>query len=189
MIRMCLYFSETAACCSNLGLWFFCCWTKSVQVISLHWLCLCPLSLISHQSINQRYSVRAPPLENIIVFCQRSKCIIAAEIFHNGSKKVDINICTNVPFKVEWLKQQVVQRRVKRISRAGHISPIPMRRELLPATHHQSSDHMQDFGDPVWNRLWYIVSQIVLFCFPLPCSSLKHRHKHTQTQTDRQSLK
>uniref|UniRef100_A0AAX7U8J0 P/Homo B domain-containing protein n=1 Tax=Astatotilapia calliptera TaxID=8154 RepID=A0AAX7U8J0_ASTCA len=40
------------------------------------------------------------------------------------------------PFKVEWLKQQVVQRRVKRISR--------------------SSDHMQDFSDPVWNRLWYI---------------------------------
>uniref|UniRef100_A0A3P8N849 P/Homo B domain-containing protein n=1 Tax=Astatotilapia calliptera TaxID=8154 RepID=A0A3P8N849_ASTCA len=38
-----------------------------------------------------------------------------------------INICTNVPFKVEWLKQQVVQRRVKRISR--------------------------DFSDPVWNRL------------------------------------
>uniref|UniRef100_A0A3Q4GEQ2 Proprotein convertase subtilisin/kexin type 5-like n=1 Tax=Neolamprologus brichardi TaxID=32507 RepID=A0A3Q4GEQ2_NEOBR len=31
--------------------------------------------------------------------------------------KLDINICTNVPFKVEWLKQQVVQRRVKRISR------------------------------------------------------------------------
>uniref|UniRef100_A0A3Q4MDZ7 Proprotein convertase subtilisin/kexin type 5-like n=1 Tax=Neolamprologus brichardi TaxID=32507 RepID=A0A3Q4MDZ7_NEOBR len=50
-----------------------------------------------------------------------------------------INICTNVPFKVEWLKQQVVQRRVKRISRAGHISPIPMRR-----------------NDPAWNRLWYI---------------------------------
>uniref|UniRef100_A0A669DJ12 Proprotein convertase subtilisin/kexin type 5a n=1 Tax=Oreochromis niloticus TaxID=8128 RepID=A0A669DJ12_ORENI len=53
--------------------------------------------------------------------------------------KVDINICTNVPFKVEWLQQQVLQRRVKRISRAGHISPIPMRR-----------------NNPVWNRLWYI---------------------------------
>uniref|UniRef100_A0AAX7TAM9 P/Homo B domain-containing protein n=1 Tax=Astatotilapia calliptera TaxID=8154 RepID=A0AAX7TAM9_ASTCA len=78
----------------------------------------------------------------------------AAEIFHNGSKKVDINICTNVPFKVEWLKQQVVQRRVKRISR------------LLPAT------------------------QIVLFCFPLPCSSLKHRHTNTHKprQTDRSHM-
>nr|XP_004550004.2 proprotein convertase subtilisin/kexin type 5 [Maylandia zebra] len=71
-----------------------------------------------------------------------------------GNKEVTDRVAKET--KVEWLKQQVVQRRVKRISRAGHISPIPMRRELLPATHHQSSDHMQDFSDPVWNRLWYI---------------------------------
>uniref|UniRef100_A0A669EEH4 Proprotein convertase subtilisin/kexin type 5a n=1 Tax=Oreochromis niloticus TaxID=8128 RepID=A0A669EEH4_ORENI len=37
---------------------------------------------------------------------------------------------------VEWLQQQVLQRRVKRISR--------------------SSNHTQDFSNPVWNRLWYI---------------------------------
>uniref|UniRef100_A0A668VWJ9 Uncharacterized protein n=1 Tax=Oreochromis aureus TaxID=47969 RepID=A0A668VWJ9_OREAU len=70
------------------------------------------------------------------------------------------NIWTNVPFKVEWLQQQVLQRRVKRISRAGHISPIPMRR-----------------NNPVWNRLWYIVSQIVL-----------HTNTHKPRQTDRSHM-
>uniref|UniRef100_A0A3B4F9G2 SPC3 n=1 Tax=Pundamilia nyererei TaxID=303518 RepID=A0A3B4F9G2_9CICH len=45
-----------------------------------------------------------------------------------GNKEVTDRVAKET--KVEWLKQQVVQRRVKRISR--------------------------DFSDPVWNRLWYI---------------------------------
>uniref|UniRef100_A0A668VWI4 SPC3 n=1 Tax=Oreochromis aureus TaxID=47969 RepID=A0A668VWI4_OREAU len=49
---------------------------------------------------------------------------------HKTANQSKTNIWTNVPFKVEWLQQQVLQRRVKRISR--------------------------DFSNPVWNRLWYI---------------------------------
>uniref|UniRef100_A0A8D3DF75 SPC3 n=1 Tax=Scophthalmus maximus TaxID=52904 RepID=A0A8D3DF75_SCOMX len=47
-----------------------------------------------------------------------------------------------VSFKVEWLQQQVVQRREKRNSRAGDILSI----------------HAQTlrFNDPVWDSLWYI---------------------------------
>nr|XP_019937280.1 PREDICTED: proprotein convertase subtilisin/kexin type 5-like [Paralichthys olivaceus] len=58
--------------------------------------------------------------------------------------------------KVEWLQQQVVQRRVKRNSRASHIS-AEMKPKRPPAAWTLSSrTQTLRFNDPVWNSLWYI---------------------------------
>ncbi|KAG7499791.1 proprotein convertase subtilisin/kexin type 5-like [Solea senegalensis] len=54
--------------------------------------------------------------------------------------------------KVEWLQQQVVQKRAKRNSVLADMKP-----KGLPAAHAQSiSSHSLHFNDPVWSSLWYI---------------------------------
>ncbi|XP_034997609.2 proprotein convertase subtilisin/kexin type 5 [Hippoglossus stenolepis] len=58
--------------------------------------------------------------------------------------------------KVEWLQQQVVQRRAKRNSRASHIS-ADMKPKRPPAARARSSrTQTLRFNDPAWNSLWYI---------------------------------
>ncbi|XP_044031068.1 proprotein convertase subtilisin/kexin type 5 [Siniperca chuatsi] len=61
--------------------------------------------------------------------------------------------------KVEWLQQQVVQRRAKRNSRASHIYSIDTKTKHLPTAHPQSSSTWTlHCNDSMWNSLWYIHS-------------------------------
>ncbi|XP_039635568.1 proprotein convertase subtilisin/kexin type 5 [Perca fluviatilis] len=72
-----------------------------------------------------------------------------------SNKEVSVSVAKET--KVEWLQQQVIQRRAKRNSRASHIYSIDMKTKHLPPAHPQSN-HTQTllYNDSMWNSLWYI---------------------------------
>ncbi|XP_047425540.1 proprotein convertase subtilisin/kexin type 5 isoform X2 [Mugil cephalus] len=71
-----------------------------------------------------------------------------------GNKEVTVSVAKET--KVEWLQQQVVQRRTKRSSGASSDSSTDIRIQHVPVTHHQSGPTQTlHFNDPVWNSLWY----------------------------------
>ncbi|XP_028457908.1 proprotein convertase subtilisin/kexin type 5 [Perca flavescens] len=72
-----------------------------------------------------------------------------------SNKEVSVSVAKET--KVEWLQQQVAQRRAKRNSRASHIYSIDMKTKHLPPAHPQSNRTLTLlYNDSMWNSLWYI---------------------------------
>ncbi|XP_045915715.1 proprotein convertase subtilisin/kexin type 6-like [Micropterus dolomieu] len=63
----------------------------------------------------------------------------------------DVTVGVAKETKVEWLQQQVVQRRAKRNSRASQIKHLPT------AQPQSSSTRMLHYNESMWNSLWYIL--------------------------------
>lgn len=94
---------------------------------------------------------------------------VAKALDRPSASKEHVSICTLcVPFKVEWLQQQVVQRRAKRKPRASHIYSTDTETKQYPSAHPESSHaRTAHYNDSMWNSLWYTVSHIFIFIFLL----------------------
>ncbi|KAM7368833.1 hypothetical protein PAMP_013140 [Pampus punctatissimus] len=73
-----------------------------------------------------------------------------------SNKEVTVSVAMET--KVEWLQQQVVQRRAKRNYRTSHIDPTDLKpKHTLTAPLQSNHTQTMHVNDKMWNSLWYIL--------------------------------